>query len=47
MEQQGTAFEDFVARRHQAFWDDMRHFTDDWDEQIVEFNGRTGARHDD
>ena len=47
VEQQGTAFEDFVARRHQRFWDGMRHFTDDWDELIVEFNGQTGARDDD
>ena len=47
VEQQGTAFEDFVARGHQGFWDGMRHFVDDWDEQIIEFNGRTGARDDD
>ena len=47
VEQQGIAFDDFVARRHRRFWDQMRHFVDDWDEQIVEFNGRTGARDDD
>jgi cysteine synthase len=47
VEQQGTAFEDFVARRDQRFWDGMRHFVDEWDEMIVEFNGRTGARDDD
>ena len=42
-----SVFEDFVARRDQRFWDGMRHFTDDWDELIVEFNGQTGARDDD
>jgi len=46
VEQQGTVFEDFTARGHQSFWDAMRHFVDDWDELIVEFNGRTGARDD-
>ncbi len=47
VEQQGTALEDFVIRRDQRFWDQMRHFTNDWDELIIEFNGRTGARDDD
>ncbi len=46
VEQQGIAFEDFVARRSERFWDGMRHFIDDWDEMIIEFNGRTGARAD-
>ncbi len=46
VEQQGTSFEDFVARGHLAFWDRMRHFVGDWDEMIVEFNARTGARDD-
>ena len=47
VEQQGTSFEDFTARADQAFWDGMRHFTTDWDEQIREFNARTGTRVDD
>ena len=46
VEQQGTSFEDFTARRLPEFWDGMRHFVDDWDEMIAEFNGRTGARDD-
>ncbi len=46
VEQQGIDFADFVARSHQGFWDSMRHFVDDWDELIVEFNARTGARDD-
>ena len=46
VEQQGTEFDDFVARRDPRFWDGMRHFIEEWDELIVEFNGRTGARDD-
>jgi cysteine synthase len=46
VEQQGTRFDDFMARRDRRFWDGMRHFVDDWDELIVEFNGRTGTRND-
>jgi hypothetical protein len=46
VEQQGTRFDDFMARRDRRFWDGMRHFVDDWDELIVEFNGRTGTRTD-
>ena len=45
-EQQGTEFDDFMARRDLRFWDGMRHFLDEWDEAIVEFNGRTGTRDD-
>ena len=47
VEQQGTAFEDFVARRDQRFWNSMDHFVDEWDELIRDFNGRTGARDSD
>ncbi len=47
VEQQGTSFEDFTARADQAFWDGMRHFIADWDDQIREFNARTGTRADD
>jgi cysteine synthase len=47
VEQQGTDFGDFTARADQRFWDGMRHFVDEWDEQIVEFNARTGTRDDD
>ena len=46
VEQQGTEFDDFMARRDLRFWDGMRHFLDEWDEAIVEFNGRTGTRDD-
>ncbi len=47
VEQQGTSFEDFTARSEQSFWDGMRHFIGEWDEQIREFNARTGTRDDD
>jgi cysteine synthase len=46
VEQQGTRFDDFMARRDQRFWKEMRHFVADWDELIVEFNDRTGTRND-
>ena len=44
VEQQGVAFEDFEARRDQGFWTGLHRLTDAWDEMIVEFNDRTGAR---
>jgi len=47
VEQQGTPFDDFVARADPKFWDGMRHFVADWDEMIVEFNNQTGTRVDD
>ncbi|MDG1412277.1 MAG: pyridoxal-phosphate dependent enzyme [Acidimicrobiales bacterium] len=47
VEQQGTDFADFTARADQGFWDGMRRFVAEWDEQIVEFNARTGTRDDD
>ena len=46
VEQQATEFDDFMARRDPRFWDGMRHFVEEWDELIVEFNDRTGARDD-
>ncbi len=47
VEQQGTDFADFTIRSDQKFWSGMRHFVADWDEQIREFNARTGTRTDD
>jgi cysteine synthase A len=43
VEQQGVAFEDFVARREQGFWTETRGLLAAWDELIVEFNLRTGV----
>jgi len=42
VEQQGTGFEDFEARRSQSFWNSMRNMMSELDEHIVEFNARTG-----
>ena len=42
VEQQGTEFSDFEARRDQAFWNSMRNMMNELDERIVEFNARTG-----
>ncbi len=47
VEQQGIGFEDFEIRRQPRFWTQMRHFIDDWDEMIAEFNDRAGTRRDD
>ncbi len=47
VEQQGTDFGDFTVRADQAFWTGMHGFVAEWDEQIREFNGRTGTRADD
>jgi len=47
VEQQGTAFDDFCARADLRFWEQMRHFTTDWDDLIGEFNARAGTRADD
>jgi cysteine synthase A len=41
VEQQGVSIEDFVARREQSFWRDMRSVLPEWDEMIREFNART------
>jgi cysteine synthase A len=43
VEQQGTPFELFEARRHQGFWRDLRRFVGVWDEMITDFNARLGA----
>ena len=40
VEQQGTPFELFEARRHQDFWRGLRRYLPVWDELITEFNGR-------
>jgi cysteine synthase len=44
VEQQGVALADFVARRSQTFWRDLRSLVPAWDEGIREFNARTGVR---
>ncbi len=46
VEQQGVAVDDFSARRHRRFWDDMVPFVEAWDELIGEVNARTGLRND-
>ncbi len=38
VEQQGTPFELFEARRSQSFWRGLRRFLPVWDEMIAEFN---------
>ena len=43
VEQQGTPFELFEARRSQDFWRDLRRFLPVWDDMIVEFNARVAA----
>jgi cysteine synthase A len=43
VEQQGTPFELFEARRPQSFWRDLRRFLPVWDEMITEFNARVAA----
>jgi cysteine synthase A len=43
VEQQGTTFDHFVARREQAFWRDLRASIPAWDEAIVEMNARAGV----
>jgi cysteine synthase len=40
VEQQGTPFELFEARRHQDFWRDLRRYVGVWDEMIEDFNAR-------
>ena len=40
VEQQGTPFELFEARRHQDFWRDLRRFVGVWDDMITDFNAR-------
>ncbi len=43
VEQQGVEFDQFVARRDQAFWSDLRANLPVWDELIETFNERTRA----
>jgi cysteine synthase len=43
VEQQGVSMDEFVARRDQAFWREMRDVLPVWDQLISEFNARTGA----
>ncbi len=43
VEQQGTLFELFEARRDQTFWRGLRRYLPEWDEMITEFNGRVAA----
>ena len=43
VEQQGTPFELFEARRDLQFWADLRRFVPVWDELITEFNARVAA----
>jgi cysteine synthase len=43
VEQQGTPFDVFEARRHQSFWRGLRGFVSEWDEMITEFNARSGV----
>lgn len=43
VEQLGVPIPDFVARREQSFWKDLRGALPVWDERIAEFNERTGA----
>jgi hypothetical protein len=43
VEQQGIDVADFDLRRRQSFWRSIRSFVAAWDEQIAEFNERTGV----
>jgi len=43
VEQQGVSIGEFLTRRDQAFWKELREIIPVWDEMIVEFNARTGA----
>jgi cysteine synthase len=43
VEQQGTPFDVFQARRHQSFWRDLRPFVKEWDAMIDEFNDQSGV----
>jgi cysteine synthase len=43
VEQQGVGLVDFEARRDQRFWRSLHDLLPEWDQQIREFNGRTGA----
>ena len=43
VEQQGVTFDDFVARREQSYWTQLRGLVPRWDALIGEFNARVGA----
>ncbi len=43
VEQQGTPFELFEARRSQDFWPGLRRYVGVWDDMIDDFNGRVAA----
>jgi hypothetical protein len=43
VEQQGVSFADFVARRDQSFWRDLRASIPAWDDAIREMNARAGV----
>src|SRR4051812_97728 len=43
VEQQGTPFELFEARRSQTFWRELRRFLPVWDEMIADFNATVAA----
>jgi cysteine synthase len=43
VEQQGVGLKEFVARRDQQFWKELRELVPVWDGMIEEFNARTGV----
>ena len=43
VEQQGTPFDLFEARRDQSFWRGLRRYTGVWDEMITDFNARVAS----
>ena len=43
VEQQGTPFELFEARRSQTFWKGLRRYVGVWDEMITDFNARVAG----
>jgi len=43
VEQQGVSIEDFVARREQSWWDELKDLIPAWDAMIEEFNAKTGV----
>jgi len=44
VEQQGTQFEVFEARRSQEFWRGLRRYLGVWDDMIREFNAEVAAK---
>jgi cysteine synthase len=46
VEQQGVSLADFIARRSQSYWVDLRQKLSSWDALIEEFNARTGVMED-